>query len=86
MKTTKPKTEKKTKRATHTLELVAFPDVRIPVKAKTISTVELARLTYRLSDDIPKAIVVMRPRRMEYVGIGWIDCGEPKGDEVAVTK
>lgn len=26
----------------------------------------------------------MKPRRMEWVGIGWIDCGEPQGDETIV--
>ncbi len=81
---TKEKTNKKPK-ATDTFELIAFPDVRIPIHAKRISTLELYKLTERLSGDIP-AIVVMRPRRMQYTGIGWIDCGVPKGDETAVTK
>lgn len=51
----------------------------------TISRMELAKLTYVNSDDIPKAVVIMRPRRMEWVGIGWIDCGEPRGNETVVT-
>lgn len=77
----KPKTAKE-----HTFDLVAFPKVRIPVNAKRITTLELAKLTYIDSDDIPKAVVVMKPRRMEWVGIGWVDCGEPRGDETVVTK
>lgn len=71
---------------TSTFELVSFPNARIPLHAKRISTLELAKRAYILSDDLPKAIVVMRARRMQYVGIGWIDCGEPRGDEIAVTK
>lgn len=76
--------KKKNKSAIGTFELVAFPKVRIPISAKRISTLELAKLAYLDSDDIPKAVVVMKPRRMEWVGIGWIDCGEPRGDEVVV--
>jgi hypothetical protein len=76
--------KRKKKPITDTFELVAFPKVRIPLHAKRISTLELAKLTFLNSDDIPKAVVVMKPRRMEWVGIGWIDCGEPRGDEVVV--
>ncbi len=54
------------------------------MKQKTISEEALARLSFLNSPKLPKAVVVMRPRRMEWVGIGWIDCGEPKGDEVVV--
>lgn len=81
-KAKKPKTSKRS--ATNTFELVRFPKVRIPLHAKKISTLELAKLTFLDSDDIPKAVVVMKPRRMEWVGIGWIDCGEPRGDETVV--
>jgi hypothetical protein len=77
---------KKAKKGTSTFELVSFPKVRIPLHAKKISTLELAKLTFLDSDDIPKAVVVMKPRRMEWVGIGWVDCGEPRGDEVVVTR
>lgn len=70
--------------STSTFELVHFPKVRIPIHAKKMTTLELARLTFLDSDDIPKAVVVMKPRRMEWVGIGWVDCGEPRGDEVVV--
>lgn len=77
---------KKAKKGASTFELVAFPKVRIPLHAKKISTLELAKLTFLDSDDIPKAVVVMKPRRMEWVGIGWVDCGEPRGDEVVVTR
>lgn len=77
---------KKAKKGEATFELVAFPKVRIPLHAKKISSLELAKLTYIDSDDIPKAVVVMKPRRMEWVGIGWVDCGEPRGDEVVVTR
>jgi hypothetical protein len=78
-------TKQKRVRTTDTFELVAFP-VRIPLHSKKISSLELAKLTFIDSDDIPKAVVVMKPRRMEWVGIGWVDCGEPRGDEVVVTK
>lgn len=77
---------KRKRKAQDTFELVAFPKVRIPLHAKRISTLELAKLTFLDSDDIPKAVVVMKPRRMEWVGIGWVDCGEPRGDEVVVIK
>lgn len=77
------KTKRKSK-GDSTFELVAFPKVRIPLHAKRITTLELAKLTYLESDDIPKAVVVLKPRRMEWVGIGWIDCGPPRGDEVVV--
>ena len=82
----KKRDSRKATGATSTFELVAFPKVRIPIHAKRISTLELAKLTYLDSDDIPKAVVVMKPRRMEWVGIGWVDCGEPRGDEVLVIK
>ncbi len=80
----KPKRSKQD--STSTFELVYFPKrrMRIPLHAKKISTLELAKLTFLDSDDIPKAVVVLKPRRMEWVGIGWIDCGEPRGDEVVV--
>ena len=78
-----PKAKRVTKSST--FELVRFPAVRIPLHAKKISTLELAKLTFLDSDDIPKAVVVMKPRRMEWVGIGWIDCGEPRGDETVVV-
>lgn len=51
---------------------------------KIITARELAVLTFCNSDKIPKAVVVLKPRRMEWVGIGWIDCGEPRGDETVV--
>lgn len=80
-----PKTSKR-KDATGTLELVAFPKYRMPLHAKKISSLELAKLAYIESDELPKSVVILKPRRMEWVGIGWIDCGEPRGDEVVVTK
>ncbi len=79
-----PRTATVRSKKTCTFELVRFPKVRIPLHAKKITTLELAKLTFLKSDDIPKAVVVMKPRRMEWVGIGWIDCGEPRGDEVVV--
>lgn len=87
MSKTRPKTRAHSEDKTvETLELAAFPSSRLPTNAKTISSIELAKLAYIESDDLPKAVVVMRARRMEWVGIGWIDCGEPRGDEVVVTK
>ncbi len=79
-----PKPKKTKGKGTSTFELVRFPKVRIPLHAKRITTLELAKLTFLDSDDIPKAVVVLKPRRMEWVGIGWVDCGEPRGDEVVV--
>lgn len=61
-----------------------------PVFAKTfsrfISADKLSRLSFLNSKDLPSAVVVLRQRRMEWVGIGWVDCGDPRGDEVLVTK
>jgi len=53
---------------------------------KTITSEALARLAFCNSPKLPHVIVVLKPRRMQWVGIGWIDCGEPKGDEVVVIE
>lgn len=55
-------------------------------KPKTITKSELARLAFCNSDKLPQAIVVPKPRRMEWVGIGWIDVGPPRGDETVVIE
>lgn len=53
-------------------------------KIKTITLEELGRLAELNSPRPPRAVVVRRLRRMEWTGIGWLDCGDPRGDEVIV--
>lgn len=55
-------------------------------KQKTITRGELSRLAFCNSPKLPKAIATPVMRRMEWVGIGWVDCGEPTGDEVIVIE
>lgn len=54
------------------------------VKQKTIQRDELARLAFRNSRRLPQAIDEDGVR-YEWVGIGWIDCGKARGDEVKVV-
>lgn len=48
-------------------------------KRKTMQIDELHRLAFL--NKPPAAIAVLVERRMRWVGVGWIDEGEPKGDE-----
>jgi hypothetical protein len=50
---------------------------------KTISRSDLARLTFCNSKKLPLAVNDGGVRK-EWVGIGWIACGKPRGDEVLV--
>lgn len=50
---------------------------------KTISRSELARLTFCNSKKLPQ-VVNDGGVRKEWVGLGWIEGGKPRGDEVRV--
>lgn len=54
-------------------------------KRKTIRFSELKRLSIANSDKLPSPVQV-GDRHMEWVGIGWIDVGPAKGDEVLVVE
>lgn len=45
---------------------------------KTITFSKLKRLSFI---NKPPSPVVVHGKRMEWVGIGWIDCGKPTGSE-----
>lgn len=51
---------------------------------KKITRAKLARLAFTNSPKLPQAVVINGSRK-EWVGIGWIDCGTPRGDEVLVV-
>ena len=53
-------------------------------RQKAISHSKLSRLTLCNSKKIPRAVNHDGVRK-EWVGIGWIACGKPRGDEVLVT-
>lgn len=53
-------------------------------KRKTISLKELSRLSFCNSRRLPR-IVEKDGKRLEWVGIGWIDIGKPTGQEVLVV-
>lgn len=53
------------------------------VTRKTIKRGELARLAFCNSKDLPN-IVEINGKRKQWVGIGWVDCGEPHGTEILV--
>lgn len=55
-------------------------------KRKTITRSELTRLAFCNSDKLPHVVVMLKPRRMEWVGIGWIDVGPPVGNEVVMIE
>ena len=50
---------------------------------KTIKRAELCRLAFCNSDKLP-TIIEIDGRRKWWVGIGWVDEGAPRGDEVKV--
>jgi hypothetical protein len=51
---------------------------------KTITYAELARLSFCNSKKLPTT-VVKDGERFQWVGIGWVNEGEPHGDEVLVV-
>ncbi len=57
-----------------------------PVASKpdTITRSELARLAFCNSKRLPLAVNDGGMRK-EWVGIGWIDCGSPHGDETRLV-
>ena len=52
-------------------------------KRKTIKFSELERLSFCNSKKLPQVVAALG-RKMEWVGIGWIDTGEADGTEVLV--
>ena len=61
------------------------PRVRKPrTKRRTITVDELRRLSWADSPKMPQAVEQDGVRK-EWLGIGWIDCGTPHGDEVLVV-
>lgn len=54
-------------------------------KRKTISRSELHRLAFCNSKRLPH-LVEMEGCRFQWVGIGWVNEGKPKGDETLVTE
>jgi hypothetical protein len=57
--------------------------IRVFRSARTITRTELERLTFCNSKQIPLAVNDGGVRK-EWVGIGWIENGKPRGDEVLV--
>ena len=55
-----------------------------PKKRRTITVEALRRLSWADSPKLPPA-VEHEGIRKEWVGIGWIDCGTPHGDEPVVV-
>lgn len=53
-------------------------------KQKTITRSELARLAFCNSKKLPLAVNDNGVRK-EWVGVGWIENGEPHGDEALVV-
>jgi hypothetical protein len=53
-------------------------------RQKTITRVELSRLSFCNSSKIP-SYVNLDGRRKWWAGIGWVDCGPAQGDEVCVV-
>ena len=51
---------------------------------KVITNIELERLQHINSTRLPK-IISKNGRRYEWIGIGWIDAGLEKGDEVVIV-
>jgi hypothetical protein len=51
---------------------------------KTIKRNELCRLAFCNSKNLPN-IVEVDGKRKQWVGIGWVDCGEPRGTEILVV-
>ena len=51
---------------------------------KTIDIETLTRLAFCNSKDLP-SVVEMDGHRFQWVGIGWVNEGEPQGNEVLVV-
>jgi hypothetical protein len=51
---------------------------------ETITRAELSRLAFCNSDRLPQ-VVEMDNQRFQWVGIGWVNEGSPRGDEVLVV-
>lgn len=56
-----------------------------PEGRETITFSELKRLSVCNSDKIPEYVEV-GGKRMQWVGIGWCDCGPARGNEIVVTE
>jgi hypothetical protein len=54
-------------------------------KRETIGIDELRRLTFCNSDRLP-SVIELDGKRLQWVGIGWVNEGEPNGDETLVIK
>ncbi len=54
-------------------------------KRKTIKFSELKRLSFANSDEMPR-VVEIHGKRHQWVGIGWVNEGKLKGDEVRVVE
>lgn len=52
-------------------------------KRKTIRISELSRLAFCNSERLP-TVVECNGKRLQWVGIGWVDEGKPRGDETLV--
>lgn len=52
---------------------------------KTIEFAELKRLSFANSPRLPEFVNV-GGARMQWIGIGWFDCGKAHGDEVVVVE
>lgn len=52
---------------------------------KTISREKLSRLAFCNSKDLP-GFIELDGERLAWVGIGWVNEGKPKGDEVLVVE
>jgi hypothetical protein len=68
------------------VEKISLVTKGLPDMAPQMTRRELGTLSSHNDEGIPKAVLMMRPRRMEWVGIGWIDSGEPRGDETVIIK
>jgi hypothetical protein len=55
----------------------------VPLNRKTISRQEIAVLAFCNSKRLP-CVIEMDGSRLQWVGIGWVNEGEPQGDEVLV--
>jgi hypothetical protein len=58
---------------------------KTPLTQKTITFLELQRLSFCNSKFLPLAVDI-GGRRKAWVGIGWIDVGKAKGTEVKVVE
>lgn len=56
------------------------------MEQQTITRSELARLAFCNSDKLPHIVAMPKMRRMEWVGIGWIDVGPATGTEVVLIE